>query len=134
MRGRRYILDAGILALYFSGRRDAKKYIDYAYKGLAELLMCEVNIAEFLYNYARVFGWEAALVKHSLIRSSPIRIVGVDEPLTIEAAKIKLKHYNRLSLADSYLIALAKQYKATIVTTDEAVKEAGEASTILLKV
>jgi predicted nucleic acid-binding protein len=118
----------------FSGRIDAKKYIDYAYKGLAELLMCEVNIAEFLYNYARVFGWEAALVKHSLIRSSPIRIVGVDEALTLEAAKIKLKHYNRLSLADSYLVALAKQYKATIVTTDEAVKEAGEAPTILLKV
>ena len=130
----RYVLDAGVLALYFAGRRDARKYIDLVYEGRAEAFMCEVNVAEFLYNYARVFGWDAALVKHSLLRSSPIRIVGVDEGLTVEAARLKLKYYNVLSLADCYLIALARQSKATIITTDRSVKDVGEAPTILLSV
>ena len=129
---RRYVLDAGVLALYFAGRRDAKKYIDMVYDGRAEAFMCEVNVAEFLYNYARVFGWDAALVKHSILRSSPIAIVTVDEHLTIEAAKLKLKYYNILSLADCYLMALAKRSKATIITTDRKVKETGEAPTTLL--
>ncbi len=131
---KRYVLDAGVLALYFAGRRDARKYIDMVYEGRAEAFMCEINVAEFLYNYARVFGWDAALVKHSLLRSSPIKIVGVDEELTIEAAKLKLKYYNTLSLADCYLIALAKRSRATIVTTDRSIRSVDEVPTTLLAI
>ncbi len=79
--------------------------------------MCEINIADSLYNYARVFGWEA-----------------VDESLTLGAAKTKLKHYNILSLADSYLIALARRLKATIITTDQSVYNVARTRTILLHV
>jgi len=39
-----------------------------------------------------------------------------------------------LSLTDSYLIALAKREKATIITTDKNVKEVREAPTILLSI
>lgn len=131
---KKYVFDAGVLALYFAGRQDAKKFVDEVYGGKAKAYMCEVNVAEFLYNYARVFGWEAALVKHSLLRESPITIVEVGEELTVAAAKLKLKYYNLLSLADCYLIALAKLYKATIITTDSRVKEVREAPTILLEV
>jgi len=131
---KKYVFDAGVLALYFAGRQDAKRFVDEVYGGKAKAYMCEVNVAEFLYNYARVFGWEAALVKHSLLRESPITIVEVGEELTVAAAKLKLKYYNLLSLADCYLIALAKLYKATIITTDSRVKEVREAPTILLEV
>ena len=131
---KKYVFDAGVLALYFAGRQDAKKFVDEVYGGKAKAYMCKVNVAEFLYNYARVLGWEAALVKHSLLRESPITIVEVGEELTVAAAKLKLKYYNLLSLADCYLIALAKLYKATIITTDSRVKEVGEAPTILLEV
>ena len=131
---KRYVLDAGVLALYFAGRRDARKYIDMVYEGRAEAFMCEINVAEFLYNYARVFGWDAALVKHSLLRSSPIKIVGVDEELTIEAAKLKLKYYNTLSLADCYLIALAKRSRAAIVAADRSIRSVDEAPTALLAI
>ncbi len=130
---RKYVLDAGVLVLYFAGRKDAKKYIDDIYRGVAEAYMCEVNVAEFLYNYARVFGWEAALVKHSLIRSSPIKIVEVSEELTLEAARLKFKHHKVLSLADCYLIALAKQRGAKIITTDTAVRGVREVKAVLLK-
>ena len=131
---KKYVIDASIPPLYFAGHEGSKKYIDEIYMGLAKAFMCEINIAEFLYNYAKIFGWEAALIKHHLIRNSPISIVNIDEDLTIKAAKIKLKHYTMLSLADSYLIALAKREKATIITTDKNVKEVREAPTILLSI
>jgi len=131
---KKYVLDAGVLALYFAGSKKAKEYIDALYEERIKAFMCEVNVADFLYNYARVFGWEAALVKHSLLRNSPITIVGVDESLTVEAARLKLKYYKRLSLADCYLIALARQREAEIVTTDVDVKEVNEVPTVLLSV
>ncbi len=129
---KKYVLDAGVLALYFAGRRDAKEYIDLAYAGGADVFMCEINVAEFLHNYAKVFGWSAALARHSLLRNSPIKIAGIDEDLTVEAARLKHKYYNTLSLADCYLIALAKRSKAMVVTTDHAVKQVKEVPTILL--
>ena len=131
---RRYVLDAGVLALYFAGRRDVKKYIDEVYSGRAKAFICEVNVAEFLYNYARIFGWDAALSRHNLLRNSPIDIVSVDEDLTINAAKLKLKYYNVLSLADCYLIALAKKNKAKVITTDPDVRNVNEVPTILIPV
>jgi len=97
---RKLVLDAGVLALYFAGDEKAKKYIDSIYEGIPAY-MSEVNIAEFLYNYAKVFVWEAALVKYSLIRDSLVEVVSVNEELTINAAKIKLKHPRKLSLADA---------------------------------
>ena len=130
---KKYVLDAGVLPLYFAGREDVKSYINELYDGKAEAYMCEVNVAEFLYNYARVFGWEAAIVKHSLLRNSPITFVEVNEELTLEAAKLKHRYYKVLSLADCYLIALAKKKKATIVTTDKNVEEVKEAPTVLLQ-
>jgi len=134
MLKKRYVLDAGILALYFAGSKKAKEYIDAVYEERIKAFMCEVNVAEFLYNYAKVFGWKAALVKHSLLHNSPIRIVGINESLTVEAARLKLKYYKRLSLADCYLIALAKQREAEIITTDADVKEVSEVPTVLLSI
>lgn len=72
------------------------------------------------------------MVKHSLLRDSPIKVVDVNEELTVEAAKLKLKHYNVLSLADCYLMALARLNKATVVTTDHNIKNVGEVPTELL--
>ena len=131
---KKYILDAGILALFFAGREDDKKYVYRAYSNKDKVFMCEINVAEFLYNYAKVFGWDSAKAKHKLLRNSPIEIIGVDENLTLEAAKLKLKYYNILSLADCYLIAMAKILKAIIVTTDGSIKNVDEASTILLTI
>ncbi len=74
------------------------------------------------------------MVKHSLLRNSPINIIGVDEGLTIEAAKLKLKYYNVLSLADCYLIALAKQRKAVIITMDQNIKSVDETPVTLLQI
>jgi predicted nucleic acid-binding protein len=131
---RRYALDAGALSLFFAGREEVKLIIDGAYSGEVKLLMCEVNVAEFLYNCARVLGWEAALARHALVRNSPIEIVGVDEKLTVVAARLKLRHARKLSLADCYLLALAKLQKAAVVTADASLKEVSEAPVVLVPI
>jgi len=100
-----------------------KRLVDSAYSGKIELQICEVNVAEFLYNCARVLGWEAALTRHALVRNSPIKVVGVNEKLTVEAAKLKLKRSRKLSQADSYLVALAKLRKAAVATADASIRE-----------
>ncbi len=130
---RRYVLDAGVLSLYFAGHEGSRRYIEEAFSTKSVVMMCEINLAEFLYNYAKVFGWEAALVKNTLIRGSPIRIVGIDESMTLEAAKLKVKHYNTLSLADCYLISLARREKGVVITTDSRVKEVGEVPTEVIR-
>jgi len=129
---RRYVLDASALSLYFAGSREVKQLVDSAYSGRVKLFMCEVNVAEFLYNCARVLGWEAALARHALVRSSPIEVVGVDEELTVEAARLKLRRAGKLSLADSYLVALAKLRKATVVIADAGINEIGEVPVVLV--
>jgi predicted nucleic acid-binding protein len=68
--------------------------------------MCEVNVAKFLYSCAKVLGWEAA--------------------------RLKLKHAGKLSLADYYLVALAKLRKATAVTADSSIREVAEAPVALI--
>ena len=67
---KKYVLNSGILPLYFTGRSDVGKFINDIYKGLAEGYMCEINVTEFLYNYAIVFGWDAAVTKNRLLRTS----------------------------------------------------------------
>jgi len=128
----KYVLDANIPSLYFAGNNYVKKYIDEIYEGKAEAYMLEINLAELLYHYARAFGWRSALVKNSLIRNSPIKIISMDEELTLEAAKLKMKYYQALSLADCYLIAFAKLHKAKIVTSDHVLKEINEVPVILV--
>ena len=93
--------------------------------------MCEINVADFLYNTAKVFGWETAIIRHSALRNSPIKIVTLDEELTLESARLKHKYWNKLSLADAYLAALAKRLRATIVTADTTLAEIEETETVL---
>ena len=61
-------------------------------------------------------------------------MISVDEDLTINAAKLKLKYYNILSLAECYLIALAKKNKAKVITTDPDVRNVNEVPTILIPI
>ena len=73
------------------------------------------------------------MVKHTLTRNSPLVVKEIDETLTVEATRLKLKYHDKLSLADCYLIALAKQLKSSVVTTDSRVKEVMEAPTRLIR-
>jgi predicted nucleic acid-binding protein len=129
---RKFVVDAGPLALFFAGHKEVRKYFEMMYSGSAELYVNEVNLAEFFYNYILKFGKEVALTRYRQVRSSPIRVVSPDDKLTERAAMLKASHKG-LSLADAYLIATAEEVSGEIVTTDSLVKEVSGVKTVLIE-
>ncbi len=130
----KYVLDAGVLALYFAGDERAKKYVDHILRGDAEGYVCGVNLAEFYYKTAEKLGLDEADIRYEAIRASPIRQVPAAGSLTKEAASIKLTYRRQVSLADAYLIALARQVKGKVLTTDSILKKILKDKCILLEV
>jgi predicted nucleic acid-binding protein len=126
----RYVLDAGILAIYFGGHNPVKRFIERISDESAVGYMCEINLAEFMYNYAREFGWQAAETKARLIRTSKIQLPVIDEELTSRAARFKLQNINLFSLADCYLLAMAKSLDSTVLTTEKRLKECKEVNVL----
>ena len=119
----RYIVDAGVLALFFAGDQKVKKYFNDIFRGNAAGYLCVLNLAEFYYKSAEKLGIDAADIRYEAVRNSPIKQVPAEDELVREAAKIKLKYRNKISLADAFLIALTHQVKGIALTTDPAIKE-----------
>jgi predicted nucleic acid-binding protein len=82
---------------------------------------CEVNIAEFYYKTCEKLGREVAEVRHASIRHSEISILSIDERLTRVAGVLKCTHKGKLSLADAYIVAVAKALGGILVTTDSRI-------------
>ncbi len=130
----RYIIDAGALALYFAGDKEIKKYFDEIFEGRAEGYILEINLAEFYYKTAEIIGLETAELRYKIIRNSILKQISSGGEATREAAIIKLRHKNTLSLADSFLIAEARGRGMTILTTDPSVKEVAGRKAIYFKI
>ena len=54
----RYVVDTGVITLYFAGDSVAKRYVDEILNHQKLAFISELNLAEFSYIYARTFGWE----------------------------------------------------------------------------
>ena len=84
--------------------------------GQCQLWMTEVNYAEVRYILTRKEGlatWQAC---EKAIAGLPIRFVPADRTLADGAAAIKAEH--KLSLADAFAAALARELPATLITAD----------------
>jgi hypothetical protein len=126
------VLDSSAVPLYFAERKEIERLIEDVFRGRNQPCLREINVAEFLYSTAKVLGWETAIIRHSVPRNSPIKIVTLDRELILESARLKHKYWNKLSLADAYLAVLAKQLRAKIVTSDTTLAEIEEAERVLV--
>jgi ribonuclease VapC len=118
------VLDSHALLAYFRGEEIGVRVRDLLDKAAAAdrpLHMTEVNYAEVKYMLLKKDGadaWEkAADVLHSL----PIEFHSVERPLADSAAEFKARF--KMSLADAFAAALAKEKKAELVTGDPEFKE-----------
>ncbi len=100
-----------------------KRYFDEIFHGSSEVYLCEINLAEFYYKTAEKLGIDAVNIRYEAVRASSIKQVAVKGELIREAAKIKVKYKDRISPADSFLIALTYQVMGIALTTDRVVKE-----------
>jgi predicted nucleic acid-binding protein len=78
--------------------------------------MSVVNLGEVYYRMIQLAGAEAAEERIRSFRKLPIEMIAVREPLALEAGRIKAQH--RLSYADAFAVATARNEGAAVLTGD----------------
>src|SRR5215216_7022179 len=114
-----FVLDSYALLAYLQDEPVAprvEKLLEDAGKGKCRLLFSMINLGELLYITERQAGIAKAQDTLALIRQLPIEIIPADEQIIFAAAHIKANH--QLSYADCFVVAVATQDQATILTGD----------------
>ena len=119
------VLDSWALIAFFEDEpaaEDVEKLLQQAADEKHKLLMSVVNWGEVYYNTMREVSQEAAEQTAQEIAALPIEIIGVSDDLTLakQAAIFKARH--KMSYADCFAAALAKQKNAELITGDSEFK------------
>ena len=117
------VLDSFALIAYFRGEPagvPVKELLQKASKADKPVHMTEVNYAEAKYMILRKDGADAWAEAAKILIALPIEFHPADRELADLAADFKSRL--SLSLADAFAAALAKQYKAELVTGDPEFK------------
>jgi ribonuclease VapC len=129
------VLDSWAVMAYLEDEPSAEKVADIiadAHENNTPLLMTVVNLGEVWYIVAREASEADADRCEKALRQIGIEIVDADWNLTQQAARYKAHH--RMSYADCFVSALAKQKKAHLVTGDKEFKQVeGEISIVWLE-
>ena len=115
----RYVLDSfAFLALFLDepGAAKVQGLLEGASQGRDELFIPVVNLGEVLYTVENRRGLEAAQDTLAAVQQSPVRIVDVDQPLALSAARLKAT--TGMGYLDCFIVALAQQLEARLVTGD----------------
>jgi ribonuclease VapC len=117
------VLDSYALLAYFRGEGAAVAVRELLHKAAITdrpLHMTEVNYAEIKYALVKKDGPEAWARAAEVLKSLPVEFHPADRGLADGAADFKARF--KLSLADAFAAALAKERKAELVTGDEEFK------------
>jgi predicted nucleic acid-binding protein len=118
------VLDTWSLIAYFEDEPAAEQVaniIGDAHENSTPLLMSVVNAGEVWYLFARKSSEADADQIISELRQLGIEFVGIDWALARQAATFKSKH--RMSYADCFAAALAREQRAELVTGDREFKQ-----------
>ena len=117
------VLDSYALLAFFRGENSAAQVKQLLHKAASTdrpLQMTEVNYAEVKYMLVKKNGKEAWDQAAEILTSLPIEFHPVDRRLAEVAADFKARH--KISLADAFAAALAKDQKTELVTGDPEFK------------
>lgn len=84
------------------------------------LYMSLVNWGEILYTFERERGGQFAIELEQELDEYPMKLMGVDRRRIRAAARLKSVY--RLSYADAFVVALAQELNATVITGDPEFK------------
>ena len=118
---------SAVLALFFEepGADLVEQVLHEAAMADRPVLITAMNWAEVLYLMKRKRGDEGVQTAKRFEATMPLDVAPVDRALAEIAAEYKAEH--KMSLADGFAAALAKQKKADLVTGDQEFKAvAGE--------
>ena len=117
------VLDSFALIAYFRdepGAEDVENMLVIAGKKDSPLHMTDVNYAEVKYSIVKKDGREAWTEAAKVLQGLPIEFHSTTRPLADTAADLKARF--KMSLADAFAAALAKEKKAEFVTGDPEFK------------
>ena len=123
------VLDSWALMAFFEDEPAAEaveELLDQAAKEKHRLFLTSINWAEVYYSTMREVSQEAAEQHAQIIARLPIDIVGIGDDLKLARQAAIYKATYRLSLADAFAAALAKEKKAELVTGDPEFKQLTE--------
>lgn len=119
------VLDSWALIAFFEDEPAAdavEELLAQAGREKHRLFMTAINWAEVYYNTMREVSQEAAEQHALVIAGLPIEVVGIGDDLKLARQAAIYKATYRLSLADAFAAALAKEKKAELVTGDPEFK------------
>jgi predicted nucleic acid-binding protein len=117
LNARSYLVDAGFLALHYSGNTKSKPYFDRILSSKARGFISEVNLAEFYYKTGQKKGLETAETWYNQVRQAGFHIVAPDHIITKNAGIWKINR-NDISLADCFALATLGEHADVLLTTD----------------
>jgi len=120
------VLDSWAIMAFFEDAPAAEaveRLLQQAVEGRHRLLLSAVSWGEIYYATMRAVSQEAAEQKAQEIASLPIEIVAVGEDLALARQAAIFKATKRMSYADCFAAALAKEKKAELVTGDPEFRE-----------
>jgi len=123
-RPKAYVLDSWAIISFLQAQSGGATIFDVltsAHEHNIPLLMSVISASEVWYIKARRSSPSDADKVIAELKQVGIEFVDVHWELAHEAARLKTK--NRMSLADSFAAALAKQRRASLVTGDPEFKE-----------
>ena len=119
------VLDSWALIAFFEDEPAAdavEEIIDQANRDRHRLFLTAVNWAEVYYTTMREVSRAAAEAHALTIANLPIDVIGIGDDLKLTRQAAIYKATYRISLADAFAAALAKEKKAELVTGDREFK------------
>ena len=119
------VLDSWALIAFFEDEpaaAEVEKLLQQAADEKHTLLMSVVNWGEVYCNTMRQVSQAAAEQKAQEIASLPIEIIGVSDDLILAKQAAIFKALHKMSYADCFAAALAKQRNAELITGDPEFK------------
>jgi len=100
--------------------QEVRQALRRARRGQISILLSIINFGECLYVIERRQGLQKALSDANIIDHLALEVVPVDRPLVFAAARLKARY--PISYADAFAAAVAKQYRAPVMTGDPEFK------------
>jgi predicted nucleic acid-binding protein len=118
------VLDSWAMLAFFQNEPCAdlvENIINEAHAAGSDLMMSVINVGEIWYNIARTHSQKQADSIIAELRTLRIAFIDADWDLTQLAAAFKTK--GKISYADCFAAAVAKKFKADLVTGDPEFKQ-----------
>ena len=127
-----YVLDSFALLAYFQAEPGGTKVKNLLKKASAEKVpafLSVINLGEIIYITERKLGRDIAENTLEDILRLPIHIAEASMNRVLTAAHVKAQY--AISYADAFVVSLAQEFKATIITADPEFKKVESLASIM---